>query len=146
MILFFNVCLKIGDPFSVFPIYKITSLLGGTQVIYWLQMTFMHHIIIEELRLGETSRGHLVQTACPNRATQNQLPRFGIFPRMETQPPPQETCASTWSSPAVSFLTVRGNSPLFQFVPIATGSVTGHHQKEPWLHNLCTFPSNVYIH
>lgn len=79
--LFFNVSLKIGDPFSnnFLPISKMTSLHGGTQVIYWLQMTFMHHIITEELRLEETFRGHLVHflaQAGPLRASYPGLEYF----------------------------------------------------------------------
>lgn len=69
----FSVFLKIGDPFSndFLPIYKLASLLEGAKDICWVQMTFMHHIITEELRLEETSRCLLVQLACSSRATQS---------------------------------------------------------------------------
>ena len=66
-----------------------------------------------DLRLEGTSGGLLVQAPCSGRATQSQMPVFS-HPHSERV-----------------FPDIQRGFPVFQFVPIASSPVTGHHWKEP---------------
>jgi len=96
-----------------------------------------NHQITERLRLERTSGDHLVQPPCSSSDTQSQLSR--------TVQAASE-CLQGWRLhhfsgehvPGLGYLhsenvfpDAQREPPLFQFVPIASGLVTGHHWEEP---------------
>lgn len=103
--------------------------------------------ITEWLRLEAASGGHLVQLPCSSSAAHGQLLRhLNAFKEGESTTTLDSLCQCTINLIVKKvFWNVQTEHSVFQFVPIASAPVSGHHWKEPGLVSFAPSPQD-FVH